>query len=205
MIRRPVAATAAGRCSTPNRARRSRCSTTIPLTRGIGQDLPQPGAVAGHTRPDPGHRRIQREPAVTGFLVDPSGLASHVITPLSGRHTDSKHSSPAGLGGWFDHDRAGRELASRHRQGSGMEPVQGGPVPNPLTPRPHGQLHRVILSQNNILFHIWADSSPPCHDVAVLTKSATLHPGLRAAGSCPRMSCRHDRAGLPLVNVPAGV
>jgi hypothetical protein len=34
MIRRPVTASAASRCSTPNRARRSRCSTTIPPTRG---------------------------------------------------------------------------------------------------------------------------------------------------------------------------
>jgi hypothetical protein len=39
-----------------------------PTHLGIGQDLPQRGAVAGHTRPDLGHRRIQRDPAVTGFL-----------------------------------------------------------------------------------------------------------------------------------------
>jgi hypothetical protein len=84
---------------------------------------------------------IPRSPASS---PDPPGLSFHVITLLSGRNTTVSNSLPAGPGGWFHHDRAGRELASRHRQGSGKEPVQGGPVRHPLATRPLGQLHRVI-------------------------------------------------------------
>ena len=37
----------------------------------------------------PLHRRIQRDPAFTGFLSDPSGPSFHVITLVSGRNTGS--------------------------------------------------------------------------------------------------------------------
>jgi hypothetical protein len=99
-IRRPVAARAASRYSTPPKAAsRSRCSTTIPLTSGIGQDPPQLGAVAGHTRPDLGHRRIQRDPPFTGLLTRPDRpVAPHHHAGQRTKH-DISHSSPAGLGG----------------------------------------------------------------------------------------------------------
>jgi hypothetical protein len=133
-----------------------------PAHPGIGQDLPS--LARSPLTPDP-------TSVTAASSVIPRSPASSATRP-AWRSTSSRRSAdetravsnslPAGLGGGFHHDRAGRELASRHRQGSGMEPVQGGPVRNPLTPRPLGQPHRVFLSQNNILLHIWSDSSPPC-------------------------------------------
>jgi hypothetical protein len=70
-----------------------------PAHPGIGQDLPQLGAVAVHTRPDLGHRRIQRDPRLPTSSPDPSGLSFPVITLLSGRHTTVSNSPPADLGG----------------------------------------------------------------------------------------------------------
>ena len=48
--------------------------------------------------PTPVTRRIQREPASTGYLSDPSGLSGlsfHLITLLSGRNTTVSNSLPA--------------------------------------------------------------------------------------------------------------
>ena len=58
-----------------------------------------------------------------------------------------------------------------------MEPIQGGPVRNPLTTRPLGQPHRVILSQNNTFFHIPADSCRPRDGVQRVVEAVAGHPG----------------------------
>jgi hypothetical protein len=67
-----------------------------PAHPGIGQDRPQPGADAVHARPDHGHRRIQRDPAFTGFPSDPSGPSFHLITLVSGRNTTVSNTPPLG-------------------------------------------------------------------------------------------------------------
>jgi hypothetical protein len=46
-------------------------------------------------------------------------------------------------------------LVSRPRQGSGTEPVQGGPVRNPLAPRPPRQHHRChLIIKQHIISHL---------------------------------------------------
>jgi hypothetical protein len=137
MIRRPVALLPGARHRTGQAGRGAR-----PQSRAPG-DRPRTFRSVARLPVTPDPTPVTESsviPRLPASSSDPSGLAFHVSTPVSGRHPTVSNSPPAGLGGGFDHDRAGRELASRHRQGCGMEPVQGGPVRNPLTPRPHGQL-----------------------------------------------------------------
>jgi hypothetical protein len=153
-----VAASAASGCSTPKGARRSRCSTTIPLTRGIGQDPPQLGKVAVHTRPDPGHRRVQRDPAVTGLLTRPA----RPVVPRHHAHQRTTHDSKQ-----QSSRRARRMVRPRSCRSGVGEQAQarfrhgtssGRSGTKPPGHAPTRTMSRVILSQNNIFLHIRADS-----------------------------------------------
>jgi hypothetical protein len=149
-----VAASAVSRCSTPKGASRSRCSTAIPLTRGIGQDLPQRGAVAVHARPDLGHRPVQRDPAFTGFLTRPARPVVPRHHPGQRTTHDSKQQSsrraPRMVRPQSCRSGVGEQAQARFRRGTSS----GRSDTKPLATRPLGQRHRRhLITKQHINTH----------------------------------------------------
>jgi hypothetical protein len=91
---------------------------------------------------------IPRSPAST---PDPPGLPFPVSTPLSGRHTTVGNRPPAGLGGRYDHDRAGRPVDEQApatcRQGTSS--ARSGTTPPGHTPTRTTSPSRIITQQHS--------------------------------------------------------
>jgi hypothetical protein len=85
-IRRPWGANAACRCSTPKRASRSRCSTTITLAEGSDKIRARFWALAVQTRPDFGHHLADLHPGSGGPPGGEGGAECAGVDRASSRH-----------------------------------------------------------------------------------------------------------------------
>jgi hypothetical protein len=164
----------------------------------LGTRSERRGAVAGHTRPDPGHRRIQRDPAFTGFLRDPSGLAFHVITPLSGRHTGSKQQSsrcarrrvrPRSC-----RPGVGEQTQARFRHGTSSG-RSGTKPPDPAPTRTTSQSH--LITKQHIITHLGRQFATPTRAELELSLIATTsHFMAHSPSTSSAMNGRSDGANL---------
>ena len=142
-IRRPCADNAASRCSTPKRANRSRCSTTmtfasrsdkirrsfgrLPFRPDLHHDLPHPQILAGRPRRQPGHLAIQ----ISALI-----MAGH---PRIDHHTTTR-----------------RVIADRRRahQNQPTDPLRGHrqrPLPKPAISPPLAAIYVYWPSANALL------------------------------------------------------
>src|SRR3989454_6457297 len=143
--RRPVEESAASRCSTPNRARRSRCSTTMVVALGSAsrraslrrlEFMPEPTSVT---------TSLTESPWGGGPRAQPGHLRIEVAALVVGGHAGIDHGATGSGGGSnIDQDETSHPLR-RDRQAAFPEPAVRGELAHAHLSRPVRQVHTPTL------------------------------------------------------------
>ena len=129
------------RYSTPKRARRSRCSTTMVPTPGSPGSPEQLCAVAAQAGADLGDDLRRSRSVGCRLHREPGHLAVQIGTLIARGHPGVECHAAPNSRRLLDQDRPRRQLVGRHRRHAGVEPAPRALAAHAVRLCPPSQLH----------------------------------------------------------------